>query len=356
MATFSINNRPIGGRNKTYIIAELSCNHNQDKEIALELVRRAAEAGSDAIKLQHYTPDTITIPCGKEYFQIKGETLWDGQTLHALYSKAYTPWEWTSEIQNLAKELGMDLFSSPFDTSAVDFLEQHNVPAYKIASCEITDHVLIKRIAETKKPVIISSGMASKSELQEAVDVLRKYGCTQICMLKCTAEYPAKKSDANLETIRDMMKSFDVVGGLSDHTLGWEVPVGAVYLGASIIEKHFTLSRESGSPDDAFSLEPAEWKEMVQRVREAESIIGKQLYGGVKGEEAMKTFRRSLFVVKPLKKGEKITEEQIRSIRPGHGCHTKHFWDLLGKVAVQDVEYGEPMKLEYAEGMTNGCS
>lgn len=234
MASFHVAEREIGPGRPTYIIAELSANHNQDLQVALELVRKAAWAGSDAIKLQHYTPDTITIPCDKEYFQIKS-TIWKGQTLHSLYGKAYTPWEWTGEIQKLANDLGLHLFSSPFDTTAVDFLEKHNVPAYKIASCEITDHVLIKRIAETKKPVIISSGMASKQELQEAVDVLRKYGTTKICMLKCTAEYPAKKTDANLLTIQDMMKSFNVVGGLSDHTLGWEVPIGSVYLGASII-------------------------------------------------------------------------------------------------------------------------
>jgi len=224
----------------------------------------------------------------------------------------------------------------------VDFLESLNVPCYKIASCEITDHVLIKKIAETGKPVIISSGMASMGELEEAVSLLRKYGAKDICMLKCTAEYPAKVEDANLLTIKNMIDSFNVIGGLSDHTLGIEVPIASVCMGASVIEKHFTLSRNSGSADDAFSLEPDEFKKMIDSVRIVEKTFGKVTYGGVKGEEAMKKFRRSLFFVKDMKRGEIIDESCIRSVRPGYGLHTKYYWDILGKKVSEDVDYGTP--------------
>jgi pseudaminic acid synthase len=347
MNTFQINGREIGKGHKTYIIAELSCNHNQDKSIALKLIDEAHKAGANAIKLQTYTPDTMTIKSNKSYFTdcLKG-SIWEGQTLYDLYSIAYTPWEWTKELKDYANKLGMDLFSSPFDSTAVDYLEKLDIPAYKIASFEIVDHVLIKKIAQTGKPVIISSGMASKEELEEAVHLLRDNGCTQICMLKCTSAYPAKPQDANLITIKNMMESFNVVGGLSDHTLGIEVPIAAVTLGASIIEKHFTLSRESGSPDDAFSLTPDEFKQMVDSVRIIEKTIGNITYGGVKKEGVSKKFRKSLFIVKDMKKGEKFTKENLRPIRPGYGLHTKHYWDILGKECNQDIEYGTPMKLK----------
>lgn len=326
----------------TYIIAELSANHNQDINVAMRLVEEAAAAGANAIKLQTYTADTITLNCRSDLFKIKGTHLWDDQYLYDLYQKAYTPWEWHEQLFNKAKELGMDAFSSPFDTSAVDFLENLDVPCYKVASSEITDHILLKKIAETKKPVIISSGMASLGELEEAVSILRKHGTPEIAMLKCTAEYPAKPDDANLITIKHMMDTFNVVGGLSDHTLGIEVPVASVCMGAKIIEKHFTLSRQSGSPDDAFSLEPHEFKQMVDSVRIVEKTLGKITYGGVKGEQEMKKFRRSLFFVKDMKAGEIIDETCIRSVRPGYGLHTKHFNDLLGKPVPKDIKYGEP--------------
>jgi pseudaminic acid synthase len=328
---------------KTYIIAELSANHNQDINVALKLVEEAAKAGASAIKLQTYTADTITLNCRTDIFKIKGSHLWDDQYLYDLYKKAYTPWDWHEILFNKAKELGLEYFSSPFDTSAVDFLENLNVPLYKVASCEITDHILLRKIAQTKKPVIISSGMASKEELQEAINILRKYGTTEICMLKCTAEYPAKPEDANLLTIKDMINSFNVVGGLSDHTLGIEVPIASICLGAKVIEKHFTLSRDSGSPDDAFSLTPNEFKQMVESIRIVEKTIGNITYGGVKGEEAMKKFRRSLFFVKLLKKGETIDETCIKSIRPGNGLHTKFYWELLGKKVIKDIEVGTPV-------------
>ena len=290
----------------------------------------------------------MTIDCSNSYFTdcLKG-TLWEGETLYQLYSRAYTPWEWTKELKNYANSLGMDLFSSPFDTTAVDFLESLDIPAYKIASFEIVDHVLIKRIAQTGKPVIISSGMASIQELQEAIDVLRNNGCNQICMLKCTSAYPAKPSDANLITIKDMAERFNVVAGLSDHTLGIEVPITSVALGGCVIEKHFTLSRNSGSPDDEFSLTPDEFKQMVDSVRIVEQTLGKITYGGVKKESSSTKFRKSLFVVEDIKKGEKFTEKNIRPIRPAYGIHTKYYEDFLGKVANIDLERGTPLKMEY---------
>lgn len=338
---FNIGKFEIGG-NRTFIIAELSCNHNQNYQCAIDLINEAHKSGADAIKLQTYRPDTITIDCDKDDFQIKGG-LWDGQTLYELYGKAYTPWEWHKDLKKHANSLGMELFSSPFDTTAVDYLETLNMSAYKIASCEITDHILIKKIAETGKPVIISSGNATIQDLEDAVKVLRKYGCNKICMLKCTSAYPAKKEDANLLTINDMINRYDVIGGLSDHTLGIEVPTVSVAMGAKVIEKHFTLSRSSGSPDDAFSLTPDEFKQMVDGVRTTEKIIGEIKYGGVKSEEQMKTFRRSLFVVKDMKKGDIFDENNLKSIRPGNGLHTKHYWDILGKKCSQDIEFGTPL-------------
>jgi len=342
--SFQINNRIIGKDYPVYIIAELSCNHNQDKNIALKLIEEAHKAGADAIKLQTYTQDTMTIDCSNSYFTdcLKG-TLWEGETLYQLYSRAYTPWEWTKELKNYANSLGMDLFSSPFDTTAVDFLESLDIPAYKIASFEIVDHVLIKRIAQTGKPVIISSGMASFQELQEAIDLLRNNGCSQICMLKCTSAYPAKPGDANLITMKDMAKKFNVVTGLSDHTLGIEVPITSVALGGCVIEKHFTLSRDSGSPDDEFSLTPNEFKQMVDSVRIVEQTLGKVTYGGVEKESNSKKFRKSLFVVEDIAKGEKLTNKNIRPIRPANGMHTKYYEDVLGETALNDIKRGTPL-------------
>jgi pseudaminic acid synthase len=336
-------NTIINDSSKTYIIAELSANHNQDINVALQLVEEAAKCGANAIKLQTYTADTITLNCRTDIFKIKGTHLWDDQYLYDLYKKAYTPWEWHPILFDKAKQLGLDYFSSPFDVTAVDFLESLNVPCYKIASCEITDHILLRRIAETKKPVIISSGMASKNELQEAINILRKYGTTELCMLKCTAEYPANPEDANLLTIKDMVESFNVIGGLSDHTLGIEVPIAAVCLGARVIEKHFTISRDSGSPDDAFSLTPIEFKQMVDSIRIVETTLGSVFYGGVDGESSMKNFRRSLFFTKDIKKGDIITKDNLRSIRPSNGIHTKHYWEILGKKVKEDILMGMPV-------------
>jgi pseudaminic acid synthase len=323
----------------------LSCNHNQNYNSAIELIHAAHLAGADAVKLQTYTPDTITLNSKKDYFKING-TIWDNQYLYDLYEKAYTPWDWYPSLKKEANDLGMELFSSPFDPTAVDFLEQYDTPAYKIASFEITDHILIKKIAQTKKPVIISSGMASKEELSEAINLLRQHGCNDICMLKCTSAYPAKPEDANLITMKDMSEQFNVITGISDHTIGIEVPITAVALGAKIIEKHFILSRNSESPDDAFSLTPSEFKQMVDSVRIAEKSIGEITYGGVKTEEECKKFRRSLFVCKDIKKGELFTTENVRSVRPGKGLHTKYYDDVIGKVAKYDIEYGEPLSFD----------
>lgn len=346
---FKINNNIIGKPHKTYIIAELSANHNKNFNISKQLIKKAHEAGADAVKLQTFLPNTITIDCKKDDFIIKGGTLYDGMSLYELYDKAYTPWEWHKDLKKYANDLGIDLFSSPFDTTAVDFLEGLNMPAYKIASSEITDHILIKKIAQTKKPVIISSGNASIRDLDDAIKILREQGCDRICMLKCTAAYPAKKEDANLLTINDMINRYNVIGGLSDHTLGIEVPTISVAMGASMIEKHFTLSRDSGSPDDAFSLTPSEFKKMVESIRLTEKIMGKIKYGGVEAEQKNKKYRRSLYIVKNVKKGEIFNETNVKSIRPGFGIHTKHYWDILGKKCNQDLEYGTPMKLEYIE-------
>ena len=341
---FSINNRKIGNEYPTYIIAELSCNHNQDINLAYKLIDAAAECGADAIKLQTYTPDTMTLDCEKPIFKdcLKG-TLWEGQTLYQLYSKAYTPWEWHKELKDYANSKGLDLFSSPFDVTAVDFLETLDFPAYKIASFEITDHILIKRIAQTGKPVIISSGMASLSELNDAVSLLRENGTTQIAMLKCTSAYPAKPEDAKLNTIKHMIETFNVIGGLSDHTLGIEVPIASVVLGARIIEKHFKLTDDSGSEDDAFSLKPDEFKKMVDSVRIVEKTLGSIHYDGVNSESKSKKFRRSLFIVQDIKEGELFTEDNVKSIRPSNGLHTRFYKEILGKRAKLNLEKGTPL-------------
>ena len=347
---FSINNRKIGYEYPTYIIAELSCNHNQDINLAYKLIDAASECGADAIKLQTYTPDTITIDCDKPIFRdcLKG-TLWEGQTLHQLYSKAFTPWEWHKELKDYANSKGLELFSSPFDVTAVDFLETLDVPAYKIASFEITDHILIKRIAQTGKPVFISSGMASLSDLNDAVSLLRENGTTQIAMLKCTSAYPAKHEDANLNTIKHMIETFNVVGGLSDHTLGIEVPIASVVLGARVIEKHFKLTDDSGSEDDAFSLNPDEFKKMVDSVRIVEKTLGVIHYDGVNSESKSKKFRKSLFIVKDVKKGELLTEDNVKSIRPNNGLHTRFYEQILGKSAKFDLDKGTPLSWNIIE-------
>jgi pseudaminic acid synthase len=289
-----------------YIIAELSANHNGNLERAIESIRAIAETGADAVKLQTYTADTLTIDCDNKYFRIDGGTLWDGRTLYDLYKEAYTPWEWHAELKKVAEESGLEFFSTPFDETAVDFLESLGVQRHKVASFELVDIPLLKKIGATQKPVIMSTGMASIEEIEEAVDALRLSGCPEITLLKCTSSYPARPEDANLLTMEDLRKRFGCKVGLSDHTMGITVPVVGVSLGARVIEKHFTLSRADGGADSGFSLEPDEFKEMVVAVRVASKTLGTVKYGGSESEEKSKVFRRSLFVVRDIKAGGKV--------------------------------------------------
>lgn len=333
----------IGPSDPAYIVAELSANHNQNFDQAVRIIEAAKQAGADAVKLQTYTADTITIACDREPFRIGGGTLWDGRNLHDLYAEAFTPWAWQPKLKKVANDLGMDLFSSPFDETAVDFLEKMDVPAYKLASFELVDIPLVQKMARTGKPLIISTGMATVEEIDEAVQTARQAGATQIALLKCTSAYPSSAEDMNLKTIPELTRRFDVPVGLSDHTMGVAVPVAAVALGACIIEKHLTLSRSQPGPDSAFSLEPQEFKHMVDAVRVAQSALGEVHFGVSEKESASRVFRRSLFVVTDVKRGEPFTSANIRSIRPGHGLHTRHLPEVLGKPAARDIERGTPL-------------
>lgn len=332
---------------KTFIIAEMSANHLQDYDRAVEIIKKAKWAGADAIKLQTYTPDTITLDCDNEYFQIKQGTIWDGTTLHKLYQEAYTPWEWQPKLKKIAEDIGLICFSSPFDNTSVDFLEEINVPAYKIASFEITDIPFIEYIASKGKPVIISTGIATLSDIEEAVNACRRMGNNQIALLKCTSSYPAPVEDANLRTIPNIAETFNVLAGLSDHTLGSEVAIAAVALGAKIIEKHFTLKRSDGGPDAKFSMEPHEFKQMVENIRNVEKALGTVSYALTEKQIKSREHSRSLFVVKDVKKGEVFTEENVKSIRPGFGLPTKYINDVLGKKAKMDLKKGTPIKFEF---------
>ena len=333
-------------RNNTYIIAEVSANHNGSIERAESIIRAAADAGADAVKLQTYTADTLTIPCDNEYFRIKG-TLWEGKTLHDLYQEAHMPWEWQPRLKALANDLGMDCFSTPFDATAVDFLEKMNVPCHKVASFEVVDIPLLKKIASTGKPVIMSTGMASLAEIDDAVTTLRENGTTELALLKCTSAYPAPPEEANLRTIPHLAQAFNCVAGLSDHTLGSAVAVGAVAVGARIIEKHFTLARADGGPDSAFSMEPHEFRQMVQDIRTVEKALGTVCYDLTPKQKESKVFRRSLFVVKDMKAGEVFTEENVRSIRPGYGVLPKVLCDFLGRKAIVSIPKGTPLSWKH---------
>jgi len=341
-SNIQIGEKEIGNHSPVYIIAELSANHNQDFNEAVKLIHAAKEAGADAIKIQTYTPDTMTIDCDKEFFKIGKGTIWEGENLYSLYKEAYTPWEWQPKLKKIANDLGMDLFSTPFDFSSVDFLELMEVPAYKVASFEIVDLPLIQKIAQTGKPVILSTGMASLAEIEEAIHAIRNEGNNQIALLKCTSAYPALPGEMNLRTIPHLAQMFDVPVGLSDHTLGISVPVAAVALGACIVEKHFTLSRQTPGPDSAFSLEPQEFKTMVEAIRETEKALGRVCYEVSEHEKASRVFRRSLFVVKDMKKGELFSAENVRSIRPGYGLAPKFLPLLIGKQTKCDLKRGTP--------------
>lgn len=338
----TINGRRIGSGCPTYIIAEMSNNHLQNFETAVKIVEAAKEAGADAVKLQTYTPETITIECDTDFFRLKG-TLWDGYTLYDLYKEVHMPWEWHAGLKDVAKRLGLDLFSSPFDKTAVDFLESMDVPAYKVASFEIVDIPLLQKIAESGKPIIMSTGMATLAEIDEAVQTVRNAGGHQIVLLKCTSAYPAPPKDSNLKTINHLSQTFGVPVGISDHTMGIAVPVASVALGACMIEKHLTLSRKITGPDSAFSLEPHEFKAMVKAVRTAEEAIGTIYYGISNQEKTSHAYRRSLFVVKDMKSGEMFSDENVRSIRPGHGLHTRHLKDIVGMYAAKDIDRGTPL-------------
>jgi pseudaminic acid synthase len=340
---FRIANRAIGTSAPIYIVAELSANHNQNFDQAVRILRAAKDAGADAVKLQTYTADTITLRSDKECFRITGGTLWDGRILHDLYQEAFTPWEWQPKLKEIADGLGMHLFSSAFDDSAVDFLEQMNVPAHKVASFELVDIGLIQKMARTGKPLIMSTGMASEEEISEAVEAARGAGATQIALLKCTSTYPAPPEEANLLTIPEMARRFACPVGLSDHTMGIAVPVVAVALGACIIEKHLCLRRADGGPDAAFSLEPHEFMAMVEAVRTAEKALGSVQFASGPREANSRKFRRSLFVVEDIKKGELFTKQNVRSIRPEDGLHPRHLNEVLGKRAACDVERGTPL-------------
>jgi pseudaminic acid synthase len=338
-----IADKKIGKNFPVFVIAELSANHLQNFDNAVKLIKVAKEAGADAIKLQTYTPDTITIDCANKYFQIKQGTLWDGQTLYNLYKKAYTPWEWQPKLKKIAENEGLIFFSSVFDKTSVDFLENINVPAYKIASFEITDIPLIEYVASKAKPIIISTGIATLSDIEEAINTCKSMGNDQIALLKCVSAYPTPLKDVNLRTIPNLAETFKTVVGLSDHTLGVSVPIASVALGASIIEKHLTLDRSLGGPDAAFSLEPQEFKEMVKSIREVEKALGEVSYDLTDKMKKSRELSRSLFVVKDIKAGEVFTEENINSIRPGFGLHPKYLKDTLGKIAKHDIKKGTPL-------------
>ena len=348
-ASLRIGDIQIGENFSVFIVAELSANHLQKFDNAVKLIKAAKEAGVDAIKFQTYTPDTITIDCNNKYFQIKQGTLWEGQTLYELYKKAYTPWEWQPKLKEIAESEGLICFSSVFDKTAVDFLEGINVPAYKIASFEITDIPLIEYVASRGKPIIISTGIATLSDIEEAVNACKKMGNEQIALLKCVSAYPTPLEDVNLRTIPDLANTFKTVVGLSDHTLGIPVPIASVSLGATIIEKHLTLDRKLGGPDAAFSLEPEEFKAMVKSVREVEKALGEVSYDLTEKMKKSREFSRSLFAVKDIKAGEVFTEENIRSIRPGYGLHPKYLKGISGKKAIKNIKKGMPLSWELIE-------
>lgn len=340
-----INNFTIG--EKVFIIAELSANHGHDINIAKASIKAAKEAGADAIKIQTYTADTLTIDCNNDYFKIKSGTIWDGRTLYDLYSEAYTPWEWHKELMEYATEIGIIFFSTPFDKTAVDFLEELNVPAYKVASFEFMDIPLIEYVASKGKPIIMSTGLATLKDIDEAVCACKRMSNDQIILLKCTSSYPAKVEDANLMTLPNLKETFGVEVGLSDHTLGITVPVVSIALGAKLIEKHFILDKAVGGPDASFSLDQKEFKQMVEAVRYAEKSLGKIDYSMTESKNNNRKLGRSLFVVKDMKAGETFTEENIRSIRPGYGLPPKHLGDIIGRKSRQDIKRGTPMDWKY---------
>lgn len=349
-----IGDKFIGDGHPCFIIAEMSGNHNMDYERAVKIIHAAKDAGVDAIKLQTYTADTITLNSDKPWFRTGDDTLWSGMTLHELYEKAYTPWEWQPKLKKIADELGLILFSSPFDLSSVDFLEKMDVPAYKIASYEINDIPLIKKVAETGKPIIFSTGIADMGDIALAIDTCREAGNDQLVFLKCTSEYPAPYKDMNLAMIPNMRETLSCISGLSDHSMGDEIAIAAAALGAKVIEKHFTLSRADGGVDSAFSMEIDEMKNMVKRIRNVEEAIGRVDYSLDQEQKEAKKGSRSLFACEDIKKGQMFTVNNIRSVRPGIGLHTKYQEQILGKCAARDISFAEPLKLGDVEWGNEG--
>ncbi len=339
--------RKIGPGNPVFIIAEMSGNHNQSFERAKKLIDVAAKAGVDAIKLQTYTADTLTIDCDKSDFQVRVNKTWKGKTLYDLYKWAYTPWEWQPKLKKYAESKGLVFFSTPFDETAVDFLEKMNVSLYKVASFE-TGHIpLLKRIGKTKKPVIISRGITNLKEIMEAISVLKKSGTREMALMHCVSSYPAEYEQMNLKTISDIPKKFNVISGLSDHTLGINVSIAAVALGACIIEKHFTLSRRDGGPDAAFSLEKNELRELVKAVRNTEKALGKVSYKIENKENENRVFKRSIYIIKDIKKGDKFTQKNIGVIRPGYGMHPRYYENILGKTSTKNLKGGTAMRKRF---------
>lgn len=347
---FKIGDKKIGENHPTFIIAELSANHMNDFDVAVKTIEAIAESGADAVKFQTFTPNTITLDCDNEYFKIKQGTVWDGQVLHDLYEDAYMPWDWQPKLKKIAENLGLIVFSSPFDKTSVDFLEDMDVPAYKIASFEITDIPLIEYVASKGKPIIISTGIASFEDIELAVKACLDAGNDEIALLKCTSSYPAPLEEINLNTIPDIKEKFNVVVGLSDHTLGGEVSTAAISLGSNIIEKHFILDRTMGGPDSEFSMEPNEFKQMVNSIRNVEKALGSVNYDLSKKSKLNREFSRSLFVVRDMKKNEVITENNVHSIRPGFGLHPKYLKEILGKKINKDLKKGTPFELNFIKG------
>jgi pseudaminic acid synthase len=345
MKNFNIGDYYLSKESSVFIIAELSANHNGSLDTAINTIRAAKRAGADAIKFQTYTADTITMDSKKSDFIINNGSIWDGRNLYELYQEAFTPWEWHAKLFEVAKDEGLVCFSSPFDKTAVDFLEDLDVPCYKIASFEITDIPLIEYVASKGKPIILSTGIATLEDIELALKTIRSVGDNEIVLLKCTSSYPAPLEEANLTMIQDFKNRFGVISGLSDHTLGSTAAVVATCLGAKIIEKHFILDRSIGGPDASFSLDEKEFTQMVQEVRCAEKAIGKVSYELTEKQQAGKTFSRSLYIIQDIKKGEKFTEKNIRSIRPGFGLHPKHYKDMIGTIAQQAFEKGDRLTL-----------
>ncbi len=345
-----ISGRSIGPEHPPYVICELSGNHNGSLDRALQMIDAAAATGCDAIKLQTYTPDTITLDSDRPEFQVRGG-LWDGQSLYQLYAQAYTPFEWHAPLFERARELGVTLFSSPFDPTAVDLLEALDTPAYKIASFELIDLPLVAYVASKRKPIIMSTGMATHGEIRAAVETARNHGCKELVLLHCVSSYPAQVADANVRTVPALASEFGCPTGLSDHTFGTAASVAAIALGACVIEKHFTLARADGGPDAGFSMEPDEFRQLVQDCRHAHQALGQAHFRTLESEQGSLQFRRSLYVVRDTARGEALTEAHVRSIRPGLGLHPARLWDVLGRPASRDLVRGEPLAVGMVEGL-----